>query len=126
MMALVLIEQPSEEKRNRAIEFARVNNLAYDEGSEQTARDAAVTLAWCLFKTGREVEALAVVRQALNAGGVNLDSAYFAAQILHDRGQIAAARQIIEPVLQSRNQFPTRAAAEALLLRLPEDAADGE
>lgn len=121
-LALTLIAQTDDAKRQRAAEFARVNHLTYNDANQQTSRDAAITLAWCLFALGHEGEAQNLIGQVFSAGEFSYESAYYAARILHDRGQVASARQLLSGALESGQPFPMRKEAQALIDQIPEEA----
>ena len=117
-LAVALVEQPDETKRRQALEFATMNLRMLNDRSQQSGRDAAVTMAWIMYRLGNIVQAERTLREALSGGGVGFDSAYFAAQILAERGQADAAIQLLEPALATKRLFPSRQGAEALLARL--------
>ena len=117
-LAVCLVEQSDEAKRRQALEFATMNLRLLNDRSQQSGRDAAVTMSWVLYRLGNVVQAERTLREALAAGGVGFDSAYFAAQILSERGQSEASIQLLKPALESKRLFPSRKAAEALLKKL--------
>lgn len=117
-MAVSLIEQSDEGKRRQALEYATMNLRLLNDRSQQSGRDAAVTMAWVLYRLGNVVQAERTLRDALAGGGVGFDSAYFAAQILSERGQAEASIQLLKPALATKRLFPSRKAAEALLAKL--------
>ena len=121
-LALTLIAQSDDAKRQQAAEFARMNHLAYNDANQQNSRDAAITLAWCLFTLGHEAEAQNLIGQVFSAGEFSYESAYYAARILHDRGQLASARQLLGGALETGRPFPMRTEAQALFDGISEDA----
>ena len=94
--------------------------LAIGKKASQDARDVAVTMAWVMYRLGNIVQAERTLQEALNAGGVGHDSAYFAAQILSERGRADAALQLLSPTLESKRLFGARKNAEALMAKLSE------
>jgi len=114
-LSLALVEQIDEKKQQLALDYAELSFRANPDLKQLGAREAAVTLAWVLYKLGRAPDALATVRSALTAGNVGDESTYLAARILSETGQSNAASQILEPVLRGDRCFPTRADAEKLL-----------
>lgn len=117
-LAVCLVEQPNEDKRRQALEYATMNLRLLNDRSQQGGRDAAVTMAWVLYRLGNIVQAERTLREALAAGGVGFDSAYFAAEILNERGQKEAAMQLLKPALESKRLFPSRKPAQALLTKI--------
>ena len=119
-LALVLVEQSDEAKRNQALEYARLNTQLYNDLNEASGREAAVTLGWVLSKLGQNAAATKAVQQALTAGNgrISADNAYHAAQILYDGGMTEAAQKLLEQTLQTESVFPNRAAADQLMTRI--------
>ena len=117
-LSLVLIDQSDETKRAQALEFARLNSRLFNDLSQASGREAAVTLGWVLARHGQTSNAVRSIQQALNAGAVSADSAYHAAQILYDSGLSDAAQRVLTPALQNNAVFPNRSAAEQLLRKI--------
>ncbi len=120
-LALTLIEREEADKRRRAWEFARLNAQAHDDLRQPAARQAAVTLAWVLFRLGRQSEALQKLQQAIDAGSLQGESLYLAARMIHDRGQRELAAKILQPLLRTPVVFPHRTEAEQLLASLQQE-----
>ncbi len=117
-LAIALVEQSDEAKRRQALSYAQMNLRLLNDRNQQAGRDAAVTMAWVMYRLGSIVQAEQTLQQALNAGGVGHDSAYFAAQILSERGRADAALQLLKPALESKRLFGARKNADALLVKL--------
>ena len=117
-LALVLIEQPTEEKRNLALQYAQVMVRLFSDLTKSAGREARVTLGWILYKLGRQAQAAQQIQAALRAGAVSADSAYHAARIFHDSDLKDASKKILESTLGSKRSFPNRKAAENLLQQL--------
>jgi superkiller protein 3 len=111
-LALLLIDQPDEDKRRRALEFANMNSRLNNESTE-----ARITLAWVLYQLGRLQEANAALQQGLQLGNPNPDSSYLVAKILVDQNQTDAAKQLLQSSLESENagMFVHEQEARALL-----------
>ena len=111
-LALLLIEQPEQAKRDRAAQFAQISAQI----NAQSA-DAKVTFAWVLYQLGRIGDAEAALRQALQLGNLSPDSSYLVAKILIDQSKPEAAKQILQGALDAENQgiFVNRNEAQALL-----------
>ena len=117
-LAIALVEQSDEVKRRQALEYAQMNLRLLNDRNQQAGRDAAVTMAWVMYRLGNIVQAERTLQEALKAGGIGHDSAYFAAQILSERGRGDAAIQLLNPALESKRLFGARRNAEALLVKL--------
>lgn len=110
-LAQLLIDQPDEEKRKRALEFAQINATLRPNSSE-----ANISLAWVMYNLGRRRDANNALRKGLQLGGLNADSSYLVAQMLaSDQPQVA--QQILEKALQNGDGtlFIMRADAQKLL-----------
>lgn len=121
-LALVLVEQTSKEKQQLAISYAELNAQANADRNLPGGREAAVTLAWVLFRVGRQAEGLRLMQSAVNAGPISDESAYCAARVLSESGAVEAAMRLLEPVVAKGRCFPLRAEAEALFAKLTKPA----
>jgi len=110
-LALLLIDQPDEDKRKRALDFAQINATLRPESSE-----ANITLSWVLYKLGRTHDANEVFKKGVQMGGLTADSSYLVAQMLVDQGQKEVAKQILERALDNSEGtlFIMRSEAEQL------------
>ena len=110
-LALLLVDQPDDAKRNRAYEFAQINATLRPESTE-----ANVTLAWVLYKMGRNRDAGIALRKGLQSGNLSPDSSYLVAQMLVGQDQKDAARQLLDNALENSDGslFIMRQEAEAL------------
>jgi Tfp pilus assembly protein PilF len=112
-LALLLIDQGDETKRQRALEFASISSRLNNESP-----DAQITLAWVLYQLGRNAEA----QQAFN-GGIQLgadrlspDGAFLVAKMLVDQKQEEAAKQFLKRALETETPgiFVNRQEAQVL------------
>ncbi len=118
-MAISLVEQNNDDKQRKAVEYAEMCNRMYADRNQMTGREASITLGWVLYKLGRVADAAQQVQAALSSGGVGPEAAYFAAVILHDRGQSEVSKALLEQTLKGNNRlFPNREKAEQLLEEL--------
>lgn len=76
-LALVLAEQPDEDKRQRALEFAQFNARQYPRSTQSLS-----TLGWVLYKLGRYDEAEQTLRTAAANPQVRRETIYFLARVL--------------------------------------------
>jgi Tfp pilus assembly protein PilF len=118
MLQLSVVLTEGDDTRRVAMELAQVGSRIYADLSTATAREAAVTFAWVLYRSDRAAEAARVLEQAVNAGSVSSESSYFAAQILAGLNQTDLARRMIQTALRDQRAFPARQAAEKLKAQL--------
>jgi tetratricopeptide (TPR) repeat protein len=114
-LAVVLVEEPGSEKT--ALEYAQMAQRVYSDLGDSAGREAAVTLAWVLYRTGRQNEALRLLQQALTGGSVSAESSFFAARILYQNNR-EVAKKLLESALKNERVFPARGDAEKLLASL--------
>ena len=94
-LALLLIDQPDEGKRKRAVEFAKINATM-----QQNNPEANVTYAWVLYQTGNNRDASAILRK-VQFGGLSADSNYLVARMLADQNQTDFAKQVLESAFEN-------------------------
>ena len=111
-LALLLIEQADQSKRQRALEFAGISSRLNNESA-----DAQVTLAWVLYQLGRAAEAEQALRSALQLGNLSPDSSFLVAKILVEQNRAEPAKQILKQALDAETAgiFVNRQEAQALL-----------
>ena len=111
-LALLLIEQGDQSKRQRALEFAGISSRLNNESA-----DAQITLAWVLYQLGRANEAEQALRTGLQLGSLSPDSSFLVAKLLVDQKRADAAKQILKGALdlESPGIFVNRQEAQALL-----------
>jgi Tfp pilus assembly protein PilF len=112
-LALALIEQKAEEKKQRALEYAENNARQYPKAGE-----ALSTYGWILYKLGRLDDAARVLQGSVSGGSFSADTAYYLARVLVKRGREKDARQFLESALQSAAPFQNRDDAKSLLEEL--------
>jgi Tfp pilus assembly protein PilF len=94
-LALLLVEQPDESKRQRAVEFARINAMLQPNSGESN-----ITLAWVLYQIGNTRDAEAALRKGLSARNLSPDSNYLVAKILSEQNRPDVAKQFIAAALE--------------------------
>ena len=111
-LAQLLIEQPEQAKRERALQFARISSQINGQSA-----DAHVTLAWVLYQVGLLGDAETALRKAQQLGTFSPDSSFLIAKILMDQSKPEAAKQLLQDALDTESQgiFVNRRDAEALL-----------
>lgn len=114
-LALLLVEQPDEDKRKRAVEFAQINAMLQPNSAESN-----ITLAWVLYQIGNSREAEAALRKGLAARNMSPDSNYLVAKILADQNRPDVAKQFLAAALENPagGLSVLRADAEALQKQL--------
>jgi tetratricopeptide (TPR) repeat protein len=111
-LALLLIEQADQSKRDRALQFAGMSSQLNSQNA-----DAQITLAWVLYQLGRVADAEQALRNGLNLGSPSPDSTYLVARILKDQNKADAAKQLLKGAIdqESPGIFVYRQDAQALL-----------
>jgi tetratricopeptide (TPR) repeat protein len=115
-LALALVEQDapgSEEKKNRALEYAENNARAYPRLAE-----AASTYGWVLYKKGRTEDAERALRAAASSGNISPDTAYYLAVVSSVRNRPEEAKQLLKAALDTRRPFSKKDEAQALLAKM--------
>ena len=109
-LALLLIEQPAKDKRERALQFAGMSAQLNNQNA-----DAQITLAWVLYQLGRVADAEQALRSGLNLGNPSPDSSYLVAKILMDQNKAEPAKQMLKAALEHESPgiFVYRADAQA-------------
>ena len=111
-LALLLIDQPDQSKRERAVQFAEISARLNSQSA-----DALVTLAWVYYQMGRVGDADAALRSAQQLGNISPDSSYLFAKIFVDQKRPEPAKLLLQDALNEKNQgiFVNRQEAQALL-----------
>jgi tetratricopeptide (TPR) repeat protein len=116
-LALLLVDQPDDAKRQRAVEFAKINATLRPESPE-----ANTTLAWVLYQTGNNRDAGTALQKALQSGNLGPDSSYLVAKMLSDQNQADAAKQFLtralDPTMSGGGLFIMHDEAEALKTKI--------
>lgn len=110
-LALLLIDQADQAKRERALQFASMSVQLNNQSV-----DAQMTLAWVLYQLGRPGDAESALRNGLQLGNPSPDSSFLVAKMLADKNP-EAAKQILKNALDEEAQgiFVFRNDAKALL-----------
>lgn len=112
-LALALCEQDDAEKRKRAVQYATSNVQ-----KQSNNRDYLATLGWTLYRSGETEAAIQALQQSVADGQINAAAAYYFAVALVEKGQIAAAKQLLNAALATKPPFAKRVAAAALAKQL--------
>lgn len=110
-LALLLIEQSDQSKRDRALQFASMSAQLNNQSA-----DAQITLAWVLYQLGRQADAEQALRSGLQLGNLSPDSSYLVAKVLAQQNRGDTAKQILTQALDSDSPgiFIYRKDAQAL------------
>lgn len=122
-LALVLAEQTEPAKKERAVQLATLN-FNNNKQNQQLAVEAAATLGWTYYKSGKLPEAEQVLQAVIQSNQLTADSAYYVARVLADRGRNADALNIVNVALQTPVFF-NKVDAEALQKKLAATAETG-
>jgi Tfp pilus assembly protein PilF len=119
-LALLLIEQQAQDKRDRALQFAAISSQLNNQSG-----DAQITLAWILFQLGRGADASTALRNGVQLNNLSPDSSFLVAKIQVATNNANAAKQILKNALESDYSgiFVYRQDAQALLDTLNKEAA---
>jgi Tfp pilus assembly protein PilF len=112
-LALALIEQDDEAKSKRALEYAEANAKQYPDSA-----NAASTYGWVLYRNKRLDDAEKALQTAAATGPMSIDTAYYTARVLVDRGKKADAKKLLETALKLPGRAMFRQDAEDLLREL--------
>ena len=113
-LALALVEQGDDAKKQRALEYAQINARLYQKQAEPFS-----TLGWIFYQMGKVDEAERALRAAAgNSRRLSPDTAYYIARVSADRGRKDEAIQLLERATKTEGLFTKREEAEALLQQL--------
>ena len=116
-LALALIEQGSDEKKQRAYAYAENNAQKFQKTNY--ASDAFSTYGWVLYNLGKYDDAEKALRQAVAGGTFGADTAYYFARVLDKRGgHTKDAINLLESALKTTGPFAYRDDAKALLAEM--------
>jgi len=105
-LALALIEQNNEEKKQRALDYAENNARQY--GKSNQASEAFATYGWVLYKLDRLDDAEKALRAATHSGTYSADTAYYMSRLLAKRGHDKEAIQLLENAIKTTAPFQNR------------------
>ena len=114
VIELAIVLSQIEGMESRAIQYAQLATQLQPDLRQAGGRNAAIALAWLLFRFGGRPQALQVLQQTLSAGSVSVESSYYAALILMPDNP-AAAKQLLTAAVGSGRSFPGSDNAQALL-----------
>lgn len=112
-LALVLAETGDPSKRRRAVDLAESETRKNPRAGEGYA-----VLGWTYYKAGRLEDAEKALLTSASTGQVRMDTAYFLARVLAERGKTEEAYRLIKEAVGTRGPFVHRADAQALLTEL--------
>jgi tetratricopeptide (TPR) repeat protein len=95
-LALLLIEQPGQPQRDRALQFATMCAQLNTQSP-----DAQITLAWVLYQLARQADAETALRSGLQLGNLSPDSSYLVSKILVEQNRADTAKQILTAALEN-------------------------
>jgi tetratricopeptide (TPR) repeat protein len=111
-LALALIEQSDDAKRQKALQLVEINARLYPNSGE-----ALSTLGLAYYRLGRAEEAEKALRASLSGGGSS-DTAYYLARLLTERGQGEEGKRLLKLALDAPGLFAFREEAREQLAHL--------
>lgn len=108
-LALVLIDSKDEAKRRRALELAELNAR-----NNQQNVEAAWTLGWVYYRSGRLNEAAQLMQAASASGRLNADNAYYMARLSKDLGRGENIKRFLDAALAATGPFANREDAKKM------------
>ncbi len=116
-LALVLVEQQDKAKRDRALQLAAMSVQLYPESAE-----AYATLGWVYYRLGKLDAAERALQTAASGGVMSLDTSYYLAHVLRDRGREDEAKQLLKKAVDSPGSFTFRQEAREWLNQIAKKA----
>jgi Tfp pilus assembly protein PilF len=115
-LALALVEQDDNAKKQRALEYAESNVRQYAKSNDtRAATESTSTYGWVLYRLGRHEEAEKWLKSSVSNQSLSAETAYYLACVLVDHGQEADAQKLLEGALSSKSPFAFRPEAKKLL-----------
>ncbi|HEV3416035.1 MAG TPA: tetratricopeptide repeat protein, partial [Pirellulales bacterium] len=116
--AQVLAEQNSKEKRQKALEIARINDKMFGGKSDRQGIESAATLGWIYYQMGQINQADQVMQAIVNSGSPSADALYYRARILQDVGKTEEAVKYLKTALGISKAFVHHKEAKDMLAKL--------
>ncbi len=113
LLALALVEQDDPVKQARGLKLAEANARQLPRVHEVLS-----TLGWAQYRTGHLDQADSTLRAAVEGVRSSPDVAYFLARVMVDKGQTAAAANILQTATNRPGAFAHRDDARSLLKTL--------
>jgi predicted Zn-dependent protease len=108
LLSWTLASSDDTAKVQRAVELAALNSQRFPESPE-----AAVALAWALFRDGKKAESHASLERVKANAQLTRDAAYYAARILQDAGEVEQAKALLQGALENVGPFASESEARA-------------
>ena len=105
MLELSIVLSNIKGEENRGLQFAQLASKLQPDLRKPAGRNAAMSLAWIMFRFGGQAEAEKILQQVLVAGPISAESTYYAAKILIS-GNRPVAKKLLEEVLENGRMFP--------------------
>ncbi|MGB2498433.1 MAG: tetratricopeptide repeat protein [Mariniblastus sp.] len=102
-LAMTLSNIKGEE--NRGLQYAQLAVKIQPDLRQPAGRNAAMSLAWLLYRFGGQEESEKILQNVLRAGQISSECSYFAARILMNKNR-SASKQLFEEIIKSGRQFP--------------------
>ena len=108
-LALALADEPDEESKNRALQFADMNQKLNPKNP-----DAASTLGWVHYRAGNTAQALRILNEAQTSIGLSSDGNFYVAKMYDNDRKFDKAREYLERASQGKMSYPVRIQAAEL------------
>lgn len=112
-LALILCESDDPKKKKRGVDLAESVVRQNPKAAE-----AYAVAGWCYYKSGRIDDAEKALGESVKPGQANLDTVYYLAKVLTDRGKIEDAHKILKAAVEKKGPFVYRPEAQVLLAEL--------
>jgi predicted Zn-dependent protease len=119
MLALCLIESPDAAKRDKGKQIGIRNVQALPDNPI-----AQAAMGWIFLKSGETEQAKTMLTRASRSPELSPEVAFFLASYLHQSGNSARAKLILEPAIASQGLFLYRTAAKDLMNKIDSSVSD--
>jgi uncharacterized protein (TIGR02996 family) len=114
-LALVLADQPDNEQRKRALQYAEVNVRQFSRSNDFRAAESLATFGYVSYRNGNVDGALQALQMATAGGQATSDTAYYLALVLSSRDKVEEAKKLLKSAVDSKGLFVYRKEAQSLL-----------
>jgi tetratricopeptide (TPR) repeat protein len=115
--AQVLAEQNNKDKRQKALEIAKINDKMFG-GQNRQGIETAATLGWIYYQMGQINQADQVMQAIVKTGSPSADALYYRARILQDVGKTEEAVNYLKTALGISKAFVHHKEAKDMLAKL--------
>ncbi len=120
-LALVLLEQKEQEKKEKAVQLSSINARLYPQDVL-----ALSTWAWVLFRMDNLEESGKIFEEIVKSGNVTAETAYYLAHFMFKQNRLQETKQWLEAASRSTFRFVYKKDVEDWLNRLGKTPANTE